>query len=379
MIYFIVFTISILATYLAEFSIKRKYRISFYVFSIIAIIIPSVLAGTRDLGVGTDTIIYVDSVFNRIMKVDSLKELYDLYSSNSITHTHIELIYVLLNYFVSLFSDNVNWVYFFANFITCTFFYMAAYGNRHKASMWLFMTFFFFLFYNLSYNIVRQSLALSMTIYAFKYIEAKKWIQIIIWSVIILNTHATGFGFILLFAIHYICNLKNKSIKFIFTITFFIGMISIYFIFERLMLYVISMGFIQEKFLSYVYSNEGAAISEAIFIMYLLFVILLVAVKLLTTKTDKKLGYYIYNKIIGILLYNLSIICIYLFRFSLYINVIDCIIIPRTLHLLSPAKKRTVILHVVTIFVLIIVWIWQIIINNDHETYPYTSKILGIE
>jgi hypothetical protein len=379
MIYFIVFTISIFITYLAEYSIRRKSRFSFYLFSIIAIVIPSTLAGVRDTGIGTDTTVYVDIVFDRIIRVNSLEELYYVYSSKSLTGVHIEFIYLLLNYLVSLFGDNVNWVYFFANLITCTFFYMAAYDNRKKASMWLVMTFFFFLFYNQSYNLVRQSLALSMTIYAFKYIEAKKWIKIVIWSIIILNTHATGLGFILLFAIHYICNLKSKGIRVFLTTIFFVGMISIYFLFSELLLFLISMGVIQDKFLAYFPLKGDSAISASIIIMYLLFVVLLLVVKLWIIKNDKNLWYYIYNKIIGILLFNLSVISTYLFRFSLYINVMDCIIIPRTLHLLSPKKNKTVILHVLTILLLISVWLWQIIINNDNETYPYTSEILGIE
>jgi hypothetical protein len=377
MIYFIVFTISIFTTYLAEYSIRRESRFSFYLFSIIAIVIPSALAGVRDTGIGADTMGYVDIVFNSIIKVDSLKELYDVYFSQSIVGGHIEFTYLLLNYIVSLFSDNVNWLYFFANLITCIFFYIAAYDNREKASMWLVMTFFFFLFYNQSYNLVRQSLALSMTIYAFKYIEAKKWLKIIIWFVVILNTHATGYGFILLFAAHYIFSLKNKRIRVFLATIFFIGIVSIYLLFDRLLLFVISIGLVQNKFLEYI-SIEGG-FTESIFIMYLLFVVLLFVIKLITIKQDEKLGYYIYNKIIGILLFNLSIISQWSFRLSFYINVIDCIIIPRTLHLLSFSKKKSEILHILTILLLIIVWAWLIIINNEHATYPYTSKILGIE
>jgi hypothetical protein len=378
MIYFIVFLISIYATYWAESSIKKKSpKIKFYLFSIIAIIIPSALAGVRDSGVGTDTVTYVDYIFDYILGVRNLKELFDCYLSQSIMGSHIEFIYLFLNYIVSLFSKNVNWLYFFVNFITCIFFYMAAYDNRKKAPMWLIMTFFFFLFYNHSYNLVRQSLALSMCTYAFKYVEAKKWIKTIIWAVIIINTHVTGFGFILLFAIHYICNLNNKRVRVFLTSITLIGTIAIFIFYNKLLILGVSIGLLDSKFSAYLSSSKGG-LMESTLIMYLLFVVLIVIVKSIMIKRDKNLKYFMYNKIIGILLFTLSIFSKYAYRISFYINVTDCIFIPRVLYLLFPRKNTFVILRILTIFLIIIVWWWLIIVNNENETYPYTSKILEI-
>jgi hypothetical protein len=387
MIYVIVFAISCFFTYLAEVNINsikgRNNKIS-YIFSTIAIIIPSVFGGLRDSGIGTDTLVYVDIIFDQILRIDSLEELFDVYISDSIINNHIEFLYLLLNYIISLFSDNVNWVYFFTTFITVMFFYLAAYDNRKRASMCLSMLFFFCLFYNQSFNMVRQSIALAMTIYAYKHIEAKNWIKIIIWSVIIINVHSSGIGFILLFVIHYVCHLKNVYTRVFLLSILLAGCISIFIMLDHIVKFMVDIGIIPIKFLVYI-SKGTPALIESVFIMHILLLLLIYAVKLILMQHEnlssikrENLSYYAYNKLIGVLLFNLSVIAEYLYRMSLYINVVDGIIIPKILRLLPSKTSSSIILHISIILLLIVIWYWAIIINNGNETYPYTSRILGI-
>ena len=64
LIYIFVFLLSIIFTILCDGSEKKSYRIA---FALIAILIPSLLAGFRDYGVGYDTQIYVDDTYREVL------------------------------------------------------------------------------------------------------------------------------------------------------------------------------------------------------------------------------------------------------------------------------------------------------------------------
>ncbi|KAA6338334.1 hypothetical protein EZS27_013661 [termite gut metagenome] len=378
MIYFIVFLISIFLTYLAEVSLrsyKDKKRI-FYLLSFSAILIPSLLAGFRDSGIGTDTIVYVDNYFGRFRYIHGIGDFLIAYKLHQFND--MEFIYLLLNFIVSLFTDSPNGIYFTANFIVILLFYMAAYDNRKKASMWLVMAFFFFLFYNQSYNLVRQSIAIAMTIYAFKYIETGKWLKMIVWLFIIANTHNTGIFIIMLYVIYYVCTLKNKYIRFFIETVLLAFVVSIFTYFDQIILFSVLIGLLPEKFLAYLSTmNDSGRVYKIWVAVYILFIMILWMSKFVVKK-DKNINYYLYNKIIGTMLLFTSTISQWAFRISFYLNVIDCIAIPRILSSMSSKRTLYIAFHFLLIFLLIIGWYWLIIIRNHNETYPYTSKILGI-
>ena len=68
-IYLFVFSISIYFTWLAERSTKNKPI--FFLLSSIAILTLSVLAGCRDSGIGTDTEVYVNKIWSKIIDINS--------------------------------------------------------------------------------------------------------------------------------------------------------------------------------------------------------------------------------------------------------------------------------------------------------------------
>jgi hypothetical protein len=78
--------------------------------------------------------------------------------------------------------------------------------------MWLVMTLFFLLFYNISLNIMRQSLAVAMTLFAFKYIENKKWFKATFWALLICSMHSSGLFFIIILIIRWGSYLPKKGL-----------------------------------------------------------------------------------------------------------------------------------------------------------------------
>ena len=69
--YLFVFAISIFSTYLAQLCYNRNNKFLFVLFSAVAILTPALLAGFRDSGIGTDTEIYVDDIWNQFKHINS--------------------------------------------------------------------------------------------------------------------------------------------------------------------------------------------------------------------------------------------------------------------------------------------------------------------
>lgn len=377
MIYIIIFFICIVCTYIAEKSTKSKGK--FLIFSALAVLLPSGLAGFRDTGIGTDTVTYAEFIFEKIASSNySFSSFLKAYSDEEFFG--IEFSYALLNYIVSLFSDSVNWFYFFTNFAVIIFVYLAAYDNRKKAPMWLVMLFFLLLYYNSSLNIMRQSIAIAMTLYAFKYIEDKQWFKSLLWLVIIYLTHSSGAFFAIFFIIYKISFLKNRQLSH-WLQAIFLGITSFFFIYFSSVLNLLTL--VSDKFSKYdeLYSNEGKTVLvKNLILLYVLFIVVFFLVrKHINKKEVNNLDFYRYMKILGVVFFLTSVISVTTSRVSWYINVLDCIFMPRVIYELSKRNRAgSEILTTIFILLLIGLWYWNISLLNNGETYPYKSRILGI-
>lgn len=377
MIYLFVFFVSILATYFAEYCIRGNNKVAFYLFSSIAILVPSILAGYRDSGVGTDTLIYVDQVYNQVSGISSWHQFIQAYKMGDFAS--IEFVYLLINFFVSTFFHSLNWLYFFTSLIINLFFYLAAYDNRKKASMWLVMSLFLLLFYNQSLNIVRQTIAISMSLYAFKYIEQKKWLPTLIWCVIILETHNSGIFYVLVGIVYLICQIKGKVKRRVLKSLLVIGVLGALLYLNETIILFVSLGLLPPKFLMYLAQDDSDTTIKALLVMYAITICLYFIFGYLRGKRNSKESkYFFYNKLVGILLFLSSFVSRWGYRIGFYFNVMDCIFIPRVIYKMKRNKPVFYTLNVTLLALAIAVWVWMTVIRNGNETFPYKSKLLGI-
>lgn len=380
-IYLIVFFISIYTTWLAEKSTKQKPI--FFILSCIAILIPCILAGCRDSGIGTDTLIYVDECWNRIISTKNWDDLIKSY--NQEVFDSIEPVYLLINWIASLFGKEIQWAYFMTNLCVVLPIYCAAYDNRKKAPMWLSMTLFFLLYYNASLNLVRQSIALAFCIYSYKYLEQKKWIKALIWVFIIINTHNTGIFYLAFVAIFIIWNtMKKKNLRKILLIISATILPLLLAFFNYIIIATVMIGILPSKYLMYISEENNETIGKSVgFIYFIIALTLLYIKKYQKHRNDHitdSINYYLYNKFYGITLFGASFISKWAFRISYYFNYpVDCIFLPRTIY--SIKKKNKTLYYLITstiICFLLIMWYWLVVIRKENATIPYKSKLLGI-
>lgn len=378
-IYLAVFLISIYSTWIAEKSIKQKPI--FFFFSCIAILTPTILAGCRDSGIGTDTLIYVDEYWYRIVNTRGWDDFIKSY--NQEVFDSIEPVYLFINWIASLFGNEVQWAYFMTNLSVILPIYCATYDNRKKAPMWLSMTIFLFLYYNASLNLVRQSIALAFCIYSYKYLEQKKWIRLSIWCVIIINAHNTGIFYILFVFIHIVWNvIKKGKLRTSLLILLSTALPVLLTFFNYIILIAVAIGTLPSKYLMYISEEDEENVGKSLALIYAIIFLTILLCRRYSSNITKKefISYVLYNKLFGLILFCASLISKWAYRISYYFNYpVDCIFLPQAIY--SLRKKNKKLYHIITFlftFFLIVMWYWLIVIRKEHATIPYKSKLLGI-
>ncbi len=375
--YLIVFFLSILFTHLAQESDKYNKKLFFFVFSAFAILLPSLLAGFRDSGIGTDTEIYVDSVWRTVHRINSFDEFQKLYRQEKFDD--VEYGYLLLNFIGSRFGSSVQIIYFLSNFIVVLLVYCMAYENRKRASMVLIMVIFLFAYYNLYLNLVRQSLALAVGLYCFKYVEQRKWIKIIISFFIIKSFHNTGVFFVLLWGTYFVSSSKYKLKPVVMILALFI-VYGVFIYFDFIILYLVSSGILAKKFLYYL---SGEKIDyRLIFVYNLLLCIVIFIMYLYNAKSKEKneLLSYSFVNFIGSILVLTAFISMWSYRVSFYfLFICNCLFLPRAYFIMRKKYAlESMIILVTALSLIITIWYQTIIVNKDNETAPYKSEMLDI-
>lgn len=385
LIYLIIFLFSILFGHFSN-CLSHKNKHGSYVCLSIAILLPVLLAAFRDPGVGSDTLGYVEDVWSHIVWLGTW-EGFCLDFINGDFYD-IEPVYLLTNWISYMCGDDIHWVYFFTSLCIVAPIYITAYNNRKSAPVWLSITLFLLLYYNLSLNMIRQSMALSFCVYSFKYLEKRRWKPLVLWLIIIMFTHNTGI-FYLAFLFFYRVYKMNKGIlrRFLIRMTY-AGLVCIFLFFNSLLLLLIALGVIPEKFMLYLAIVGEQEIDLTTTLTFLFILSVLSFIYLIMKKRKSSTGDLMSDvdlcfqvKLIGTILFTTSLVSRWAFRVSYYFNSpADCIFLPRTIALL---RSRNLTLYKLLIAALIgfclFAWYWGTCVTMLNEVYPYKSAILGIK
>lgn len=383
LIYIIIFYLSILSTYIAEKNIKNKP--AFVFFSTIAVLFPSLLAGFRDSGIGTDTLIYVDNIWHNIQYIHNWHNF--VYAYQQRMFDDIEIGYLFLNWLASWFGQDVHLIYFLANFVVIILIYLTAYNYRKKIPMWLMMSLFLFLYYSLSLNLVRQSIALATGLYSFKFLEQRNWVKLSIWCIMTLIAHNTGIFFLTFIGFYWLYFQIDTPIeRRIFLCVTFICIILLFWYLQQIILLFVSWGVIPAKFLFYM-SNENtgqggrsALVLNAILFLILWYIKMFIYKKNYNTQQRELVNFACSAKLISLLLLALTFVSFWCYRAAYYFSFItDLILFPIAIQLIKLRNKS--IHRLLWIFIqlfIIFMWYWLIVYKGENEIIPYKSTLLNL-
>ncbi len=359
----IIYLLSFFLSYLILISSERvRTKCIRLVMILVALLIPSVLAGLRDYSIGTDISVYGNIWFqNAIQSKDIFTYLKWASSSD------IGIVYAILNYIVSVFTTDPHWFYFTLSFITIGFTYKTAIDNKDLVNVPFSMLVYYLLFYNQSLNLLRQSLAMVFVACTFKYLRTKNLGMIGLFSVLAVLTHSSAIIVVAIIATYFSVNSNYKTIAKISIIA--ASFISVLFL-NQLIELLVHLKFLTSRYESYlsVYQRGGGYVR--LFLLCIPYLLLMITCNKKNQNVHRSLTYYL---IMATFLSFLAFRMTYLSRIAYYFDIFLIITIP-FIDMNSNLKIRIKSIELNRIILIIMVfayWVYVYVYTNSGNTIPY--------
>lgn len=240
---------------LANLSVSNKFDKNIRkIFAIFTVLVPAFFAGIR-YGIGTDYIIY-EGVFNEVV--------------NNITITkRSEFGYVILNEIIAFFSSNFQILLFVIAVITIGCIYATLYRKKEKINIAFAMFCFMLLFYQMSFNLMRQLLAASILMFATKYLEKNEKLKYIVMNIIAISIHSVAIiGLPLTFLYKFLTDEKYSKLRYIFYAIMFAIVVGYSFILTPIFSKIPSL-FYYMKYITFSYQGIGIGIFRYIILIFI--------------------------------------------------------------------------------------------------------------
>ena len=200
MIYIITFFISTIFVYLGDR--YKGNRIFSKVLLIAGVLCVSVLAGVRDLAIGTDIKTYGEWLFKG---ASSGISFFSFIKAN----TDIEPLFLTLVYAVAKFFSDSHWLYFAIGLLQYGFTLAGIMNFRGKISVPYSWLCFLLIFYGDTLNAMRQFIALAIAFWAFYYFFKGEYKKYVVWTIIAVLFHNTAIVSFFIAVIYFV--LKNHN------------------------------------------------------------------------------------------------------------------------------------------------------------------------
>lgn len=336
--------------------------------------VPILIAGLRDLGVGTDTRIYTGYYWGEASHC-SLSALFD----DSADFEGIDKGYLLLNMFCHLFSDDVWVILFVSSVITFFFVFLGVEKLKHRYDFkyWIFAFYFLFIYYNQTFNYMRQFCALAMVFCAFGCYLKKEYYACLILLLFAYFFHSSSLVFLLIPAMYLLAGAKSKTLRLSIEWGIVVFFICILFFFWKILAIAVDLGLVLSVYGDR-YGNgteyEPGQIDYSNILLYIVnFVFIIYAgFKKILNRMDY--NFVLMLHIVYGLTYSLMTISTYLFRISYYFGIVEM----AYMVIILSSKKFPKLFSLSYYIILVICWYYYFIYHNSCETYPYKSFILGI-
>lgn len=182
--YLITFVTSCCFLSLAE---KKKFKNAKLLLVALALLIPSIIAGVRDYSIGTDVLLYGNYWFEKACSYSSMYH----YLMKAQEYS-VGIGYASVNYLVSRFSSSPHMFYFVYELLQVTVLYNALKPYMEKISVSYAFLIYYFLFFNNSLNILRQTMAIIIVLYSYKFARKEEFIRFIIMIILAYSFHSSA-------------------------------------------------------------------------------------------------------------------------------------------------------------------------------------------
>lgn len=366
--YLLLFLIVTLLSIIVSYNKNKTLNI---ILTILIILILSIFGGARNLNIGTDVSVYGESWFKIACNYNDL--------GSYITHINSsDNGYVILNYIVSRFSNNINVFLFVLQLISNTLIIFTIYKHKDRSPFWMAILTYICIYYCITFNILRQSLALAILFFSINFLEKKKDISFIITVLIASQFHYTAYIGLIIYLIYKLMNSKIKNKRKVIISIILIALISVIFLKEILSI-LYKFNIINYRLYHYVSkATTGLNINyiESIFKLYFILLFLL-STKWKKYNNSKEIIFIIFI-FLDFILYQTKTIISYTDRLSFYFGYFSIITYPMIIKKFSNQKENKFIIRSITVVILLIYWYYKFVYSGSCEVFPYESDILKI-
>ena len=359
MIYLICFLLSALLLHGAS---KKINRISGKILFILAALLPILLATFRSAEVGIDVHVYVQPYVRRALNASSFAS----YFNNMLT-SGVEIGYIFLNYIGAVWLGGLSGVFFLSMLLTIVPVYIRIVGDEDEIPVWVATSIYLFIFYNLSLNLTRQAIALSIVFYAIKYVEDNRWKSFALLIVIALlfhNSALIGLIYVVLLKISQGKNWRLKQISILFLLLIFIVF------YNSIFPIIVNLLFSNnaDKYLN-AFLSDGTGYLSLWMIVINAFAIICV---LFSKKYLLKTNYYKHYILIVTFNFAIYLLTIYngnCFRYALYFTIMLPRLVPAVRYRFK--QNSRIIADILIVIVFMLYWTNFNLISDSYGTVPY--------
>lgn len=332
---------------------------------LLAILLTSFLAGYRDYTIGTDVLVYGNIWFHNAVLSNNFWNYLEWANNSS-----IGVLYATFNYVVSRFTSNVHIFYFWYSFVETALVLMTLRKNR--IDIVLGMSTYYFLFFNLTLNILRQSLAMIVIVWGFNYVTEKKLWKYLLIVLIASGFHSTAMIAIIIYPLYWIANNREKLLN-----VFVLSVCILFIVFsEKLTVLALNIGMLNERYSDYLMNSNirGGFFAHLLFCLPILILYLTAKNNIGGSRDSQRYNGFRLIVAFTTVLSGFNLKYVYLGRVTQYFDFLFLLAVPYigNRYYVKIGRYRDTIVTKLLIYIYLITY-WIIIygVQNSGETVPY--------
>lgn len=362
--YIITFVISLLLLHISEKAQKKSIK---RIFVAMALLLPSCLAGIRDFTIGWDVLLYGKGWFERACEYNSLIIFLDKANEYS-----VGIGYAFINYCVSRVTHNFHVFLFVYQLIQLCIVYYTVKPLKKEISLTFAFFVYFFSYYNLSLNILRQIMAIMIVFFGYRFILNHKPIKFVLTIIVAYTFHNTAIVGLVLYPINWALN--NKLLKKLSKTLIVVGSVSAAIAYQVLLDVFAKFGLLQiERYSHYASDTEvGGRYIRLLYWLIILIAILWKGRKCIAYNS-KNLTLEMYMTMSGIFSLMVFMGSPWIVRIVYYFDVFQIIFLPMLVQRLPFAlgKKKTIGSYFIVGIIIMAFWLFNYVLRRGGNTYPY--------
>ena len=346
----------------------------------VSVLVVSVLAGVRDLNVGTDIWTYGEWLFRAAARHP---RFFVFIRGNK----EIDFLYLVLTFLSGKFFSDSHWLYFFTGLLIYGFMLAGLWRYRRKISVSFAWLLYLLIFYGDTLNAMRQCIAVSISFWALGFAFDKQYKKFVISIAAAILFHNSA---IIALGIFVIWQLLNKHDSLISKTAIVIGSLGILLFYRQIIQLFVSIGILNDRFIRYTTGGTGFQLNPILIRLPFIMIIMAFFYQFVMYKRKKEDAldsrregdFLVIMLILEMLTAEMRAFIPTLYRMSFYFGSYKMIAYSRMVKPFRGSNNgrltRAFIYIIVTAFFMIL-WYYQNVVQGNNDIYPYTSTLLGIK